>query len=78
MKYLLRYRRWFFWRKVFVIGHRYEELFDKLVLFLEDGGVEEISRWSKCDLRLGLDWALAVKKSAEEKAGQSIPVANVK
>lgn len=78
MKYLLKYRRRFFWKKVVVIGHRYEELFDKLVIYLEDGGVEEICRWSKCDLRLGQDWALAVKKNAEEKAGQSIPVANVK
>lgn len=75
MEYKFRFRRRFrlFFRSFTVIGHRYDDNLDKMVLYIPDGGVREISRWKYCDAKLGTDWALAMKKDMEAKAGQAIP-----
>jgi hypothetical protein len=74
MKYKLKYRRGFFWKKATVVGHGYNKDMDRLTLYFENGGLSEIPEWSKCECYLGADWALAAKKKMEEKAGQSIVV----
>lgn len=72
MKYTFSYRRRFFWKKYIVIGHHYEPSTDKMVMFFEDGGVQEIKNFKNCEIRLKQDWVLAQKKSLESKAGQPI------
>ena len=47
---------------------------DKMVLYLPDGGVQEICLWSQCEVKLGTDWALAMKKKMEASLGQVIPM----
>jgi hypothetical protein len=74
MTYKIRYRRFLFWRSLEVLGHRYEPGMDKLVVFRPDGSVEEIPRWSRCALRLGLDWKEAIRKQMEKEAGQPVVV----
>lgn len=74
MKYVFRYRRKGIWKKATVIGHRLEKDLDKMVLYFEDGSIQEIAEWSKCDLKLGVDWVLAAKKDMEKKAAQAIPL----
>jgi len=75
--YKFKYRRGLIWRSAKVTGHRYEQALDKMVLFFADGSLREIAEWSKFDLKLGLDWALVMKKAMEEKAGQAVPVKGV-
>lgn len=77
MEYKFKFRRRFrlFFRTFKVIGHRYDDKLDKMVLYFPDSGVLEISRWKMCDAKLGPDWALAMKKDMEKQAGQSIPTA---
>lgn len=73
MTYKFKYRRHLFWRRVKIVGHRHDPALDKMVLYFLDGGIEELSKWSACDLRLGPDWLLAAKKNMEAQAGQAIP-----
>jgi hypothetical protein len=77
MKYVFKYRRRWWWKSVEVAGHNYDVEQDKMVLFFENGAVQEIAKWRECELMLGPDWALAKKKSIEEQAGQSVPVRGV-
>ncbi len=72
--YKFSFRRGLFWKDAKVIGHRYEEKQDKMVLYYLDGGIEEISMWSACDARLGPDWVAAMKHDMEQKAGQTVPI----
>ena len=75
MTYLFKYRRrspFFTSRKV--TGHRYEEKQDKMVIFYEDGSLEEIRKWRDCECALGTDWVLACKKTMEKDSGQTIPL----
>lgn len=74
MQYKFRYRRILFWRSFTVVGHRYEESQDKMVVYFPDGGCQEIKRWRLHEVKLGPDWMMAVKKDMESKAGVSIPV----
>ena len=67
MKYKFKWKRWLVWNKRDVVGHKLEE--GTMVLFMEDGGLETIPEWHKYKLRLGSDWALAVKKNAEKQTG---------
>lgn len=60
------------WNTEKVRGHRYELELDRMILFYDDGSILEIPGWSKCRVRLGLDWVLAVKKSMEKDSGQSV------
>jgi len=77
MNYKFTYkRRWWVPSKSFLVaGHRLEAPQDKMVLFFPDGGVREISEWSRCEVRLGTDWVIAQQKAMEKQAGQPIPLA---
>ena len=76
MSYVFKYRRqwWIFSRKVKVVGHTYLPDQNKMVLFKEDGSLEEVLNWNKCAVKLGVDWVNATKKNMEQKAGTSIPL----
>lgn len=52
----------------------YDKDIDKMVLYLENGGIKEISNWSNCECELGLDWVLETKKAMERSIGQTIPM----
>jgi hypothetical protein len=73
MKYKFKWKRFLLPRSKTVVGHRYEKDQDKMVLFFENGGVREIKKWTRCECRLGADWAQAMKKQMEQKAGTTIP-----
>lgn len=83
MKYKFNYKKTFFWHSVEVVGHALERNPDgtynnnKMVLYYENGGIEVLSDWSKCSLRLGLDWVLAQKEAMEKEAGNPVKL-NVK
>lgn len=77
MNYIFKYKRKYFWKKIQVVGHNYLQEQDKMVIYREDGGLKEIKEWSKCEVELGTDWVLAVKKKMEEKTGTTVPL-NVK
>ncbi len=72
MKYILKYKKGWFWKKVVVIGHNYDQTQDKMILFFEDGGVREIAEWKKCEIQLGQDWVLARKKAMEAESGVDV------
>lgn len=75
MNYVFSYRRRLFWTKIDVQGHTYNIEQDKMVLFLPDGGVQEVSSWRSCEIKLGQDWVVAQKKQLETQAGQPITLA---
>ena len=68
--YVFRWKRYFFWKKQIVTGHKLEEDQNKMVLILPDGGLEEIKDWNKCVVKLGADWVLVTKDSIQEEAGK--------
>jgi hypothetical protein len=74
--YKFKYKLW--WqigtRTVMVIGHKYLPEQDKMALFLPDGGIQEVARWSKHVVTLGPDWVAFTKKNMEQQAGMSIPL----
>lgn len=72
MKYLFCYRRKWFWKKITVVGHGYEQSQDKMILYFENGGLQEICEWSKCEIKLGPDWVLAKKKMMEMESGVDV------
>lgn len=72
MKYRFRYKNGLFWTSKTVVGHRWDKDQDKMVLYKHDGAIEEIACWSKCSVRLGIDWVLAQKKAMEKQVGQPI------
>ena len=72
MKYYFRYKRYFYWKKTAVIGHKLED--NCMTLYKEDGGIETIPDWSKYSLRLEADWVLAVKKNMDNSSGMDIKV----
>jgi hypothetical protein len=74
MSYVFKFKRKFFWHKVTVIGHGYNEQQDKMVLYLPGGSIRELRKWRDCEVFLGTDWVLAQKKMMEEKAGTTIPL----
>ena len=81
--YLFRYRRvgqWF-WRKKKVVGHSLSRdpqgtIVDpeKMVLYFEDGSIEEICCWSRCEAKLGPDFFAKQHAEMEKSAGQSIRI----
>lgn len=73
MKYVFKWKRFLFPRSAKVVGHRYDKDQDKMVLYFENGGAREIKSWSRCECRLGADWALVMKKQMEQQAGTSVP-----
>ncbi len=50
----------------------YDDRQDKMVLYFPDGSIREIKEWSKCEVRLGIDWVLFTKKRIEKAIGQPI------
>jgi hypothetical protein len=55
-----------------VIGHNFEKLQDKVVLYFEDGSIREIAKWVECEIDLRTDWVLAQKDQMEREANQPI------
>lgn len=47
----------FFWKRIKVVGHKWFEDQDKMVLYLTDGGIYEIPKWTNCQCYLKNDWA---------------------
>jgi hypothetical protein len=43
-----------------------------MLLFFEDGGVQEIKNFKNCEVKLKQDWVLAQKKSLEAQTGQPL------
>lgn len=74
MTYKFRFKRHFFYRTLCVIGHKYDQTQDKMILYFTNGGIEELNDWRHCNLKLGPDWVLAQKKYMEDQAGQAIPI----
>jgi hypothetical protein len=74
MNYKFSYRRRWRWQARVVRGHHYEAAQDKIVLYLERGGIEEVPHWKDCAVRLGPDWVLAMQKAKEAEIGQQIPL----
>lgn len=72
MKYIFKYKKGFFWKKIEVVGHKILNDLDRADLFFEDGSIYSISQWSKCDLKLEKDWVLALKKQMEKESGKKI------
>jgi len=72
-KYIFKYRRKYFWKKIAVIGHKLED--QTMVLYMENGGLYTIPKWSECSLQLGVDWVLAVKSNMESQTGADIKLA---
>lgn len=78
MKYKFTWKKRWVWRTELVTGHRYQKEFDKMTLYYPNGALSEIPEWSKCYVRLGEDWVLAVKTQMEKEAGQKITLAENK
>lgn len=72
MTYKFKWRRILFQHTRKVIGHKYAVELDKMILYAEDGSIEEISHWKDCSARLGVDWVLATKKNVEKEVGQPV------
>jgi hypothetical protein len=76
MTYSIRYRRLvfpFLWKKLKnIVGHKYDESQDKIVLFFADGSLREIGKWKECEVVLGVDWVLWTKKQMESETGTDI------
>jgi hypothetical protein len=75
--YVIKYKKpyWPFWKKLKVIGHRYEPQTDRIDLYLpENGGILSIGNWRAYQLLLQKDFMEAQKAQMEEQAGQTIPV----
>lgn len=73
--YKFRYRRKFFWKSLRITGHDYNKELNKMIVYFEDGGIQEISQWHLCEVKLGADWLAVRKKQMEVAAGQAIPLA---
>jgi hypothetical protein len=55
------------WQAVKVIGHKFYEDTNRMVLYKENGGIYEIPRWNECYSDLDKDWADKVKQQYEEE-----------
>ena len=64
------------WQKMEVVGHRYYEETNRMVLFKENGGIFEIPNWSEHYSDLGEDWANKIKEQEKELANQEIEEPN--
>ena len=73
--YTLGYKRksQFFFRRIKrVVGHKHDEKQNKMIVYFLDGSVREIADWVNCEMLLGADWFVYIKKDMEQKAGQPI------
>ena len=55
------------WQEQLVIGHKFYEDVNRMVLYKEDGGIFEIPCWNDHYSNLGKDWADKVRKQVEEE-----------
>ena len=55
------------WQKQDVIGHKFYEEVNRMVLYKADGGIFEIPCWNDHYSDLGEDWADKVRKQVEEE-----------
>ena len=71
--YRIRWKRKIIWHTFKnVVGHQFAENQNKLAVYFDDGSLCEIKKWTDCEIALGVDWFLAVKRHEEEKAGINI------
>jgi hypothetical protein len=73
-EYKFNYRRFLFWSSKKVIGHNLLKDIDRMDLYFKDGSLYSISKWSKYDMNLGIDWVLSVKKQMEKESGANISI----
>ena len=69
---VVKYKKYFLWSKLTVTGHRLDKEINRMDFYLPDGSIVSIGNWSIYDMKLGVDWLLAVKKNMEEESGQTI------
>ena len=55
------------WQTLEVVGHKYYEDTNRMVLYKENGGIFEIPCWNEHYSDLGEDWSNKVKKHYEEE-----------
>ena len=60
------------WQKQDVIGHKFYEEVNRMVLYKADGGIFEIPCWNDHYSDLGEDWADKVRKQVEEEKQQQL------
>jgi hypothetical protein len=68
-EYYFRWKRSWFFHKLKVVGHQFEKDQNKMLLFLPNGGLQEIANWGQCECKLDIDWVLATKEQIKEEAG---------
>lgn len=73
-KFIFKWRRknaWL-WRTQECVGFQAVHDGDRMIVYIEGGGVLELPHWKECECRLGTDWVLATKEVAEREAGQKM------
>jgi predicted Rdx family selenoprotein len=55
------------WQEQEVIGHKFYEDVNRMVLYKKDGGIFEIPCWNDHYSNLGKDWADKVKEQIKEE-----------
>ena len=68
--YKFKWKRNWFKHSQRVIGHTYDTPSDKMILYLPNGGLREIKKWSECEIFLGEDWKIAVDLKVKETTGK--------
>jgi hypothetical protein len=67
MLYTVYYKKRFFWKKIKVSGHRLEKELDRMDFYFPDETILSIGQWSHYDMKLGIDWVLAMKKQQQKQ-----------
>ena len=60
------------WQTLEVVGHKYYEDTNRMVLYRVNGGIFEIPCWNEHYSDLGEDWANKVKLQVEEELAKEI------
>jgi len=71
-RYFYHYKKKWFWKKIQIIGHQWNKETDKMVLYLPNGGIQELPNYSKLEVKLNEDWVLSIKEQAEKESSQKI------
>lgn len=72
-KFKVKWKRNLVWHSRMCVGTSYIQQMDKMSLMYDGGAQEEIPEWSKCQVKVGVDWFAAAKANMEAQAGQAIP-----
>lgn len=67
--YKFTWKRNFFKNSIKVVGHSLDKESGKMILYLPNGGLREIKKWSECEIFLGEDWKIAVDLKVKETTG---------